>query len=726
MNRVALLIGNDRYDHLRPLKTAERDIAAVSDTLRQAQFEVKSLLDANRREMNQALREFSGRLRAGAAGIFWFAGHGGQFDNHNFLLPVDFKPIAPEYLEDDAVGLDHILKALGHAGADPLLLFIDACREDLSPYFRTYHRSMGPGIGFADLRTPPHGLMVVFSAGIGELALDTLGSDDTNPNSLFTREVLPFLQQKGMTIRDAIYSAREAIWQKAKSIGYNQTPAIYDQSIADFILDPIPQMLESTPHSTPNLFVQEAFSHISVFLSHSPGDRDDAARCAAVLEKTGFSVFLHSNSGERSRDNSAHKIADSHFFLPLITDHSLSCEGVQRDLGLALHLQQLNGGYRPAIIPIFDNASVWPPTGVRPTHLSVRDFDSGEETTTFNLDVPALSKYGSLTSNSTDALLALMRPSLLVSRYNFCDEQTFYSTGVFDLYETLFPAHERDSPSDIIRWVLYTDLGQVRQVPLRAGAVKYQINSRYFIMTLAYFIMTLAGRAVGLGFFTYDYCTNLVYGNYIAVEQNWRGANLAKSFLDKTVTVLGELFPQYRGIVFEVETLDRSKLVDTISYLEQQSPTNRNFRSEQDLVEIRKFLRIFWYQNMECDFFKKRGCREPLACTSPCLDPSSEDWRSQEDDYWIMWHKRPEMNVDVSDIAALWRDAVSCIYIEIVAKSLAEGYTEFREAYWSYANKVVNRSLRRARDLVLGRYLYRQDDDLMKRWVKLGIRDVAI
>ena len=91
-----------------------------------------------------------------------------------------------------------------------------------------------------------------------------------------------------------------------------------------------------------------------------------------------------------------------------------------------------------------------------------------------------------------------------------------------------------------------------------------------------------------------------------------------------------------------------------------------------------------------------------------------------------MWYERPDVAQDTQDWTDLWKKAVQCIYIEILAKSLVEAYPEYGPKYWEYAERIARQSLDRGRDVVLGRYLSRHDDDLMERLVRLKMHDVAI
>ena len=58
--KQALVIGNSAYEYTSPLRNPSNDAKAISRTLRQLGFVVTTLLDVNRRQMEQAIRHFGG------------------------------------------------------------------------------------------------------------------------------------------------------------------------------------------------------------------------------------------------------------------------------------------------------------------------------------------------------------------------------------------------------------------------------------------------------------------------------------------------------------------------------------------------------------------------------------------------------------------------------------------------------------------------------------------
>src|SRR5439155_6083287 len=83
--QIALVIGNAAYGNIGQLKNPVHDADAVAQQLRQSKFDVILFKDAGRRSMGEKIDEFIGRLGSGDVALFYYAGHGVQVDNENYL-----------------------------------------------------------------------------------------------------------------------------------------------------------------------------------------------------------------------------------------------------------------------------------------------------------------------------------------------------------------------------------------------------------------------------------------------------------------------------------------------------------------------------------------------------------------------------------------------------------------------------------------------------------------
>lgn len=264
--RVALVIGNDAYQGVPKLEKAANDATAVGKELGKVGFEVMSYTNLDRRSMNQAINKFIEKISGGGVGVLFFAGHGVQLDGRNFLLPVDIRVDKPNDLDDEAIDMLKVTERLTDAKAKLSLLIIDACRDN--PFPKKSGRSIGGTRGLSMPQTPS-GTMVVYSAGVNQQALDKLSDGDKSPNGLFTREFLPVISTPGVRIDDAVKKVRSAVIQKAKGVGHDQNPAIYDQTDGDFYFVPAPLQAKggAQPGGAPAQQIIQAVDPLAVELS---------------------------------------------------------------------------------------------------------------------------------------------------------------------------------------------------------------------------------------------------------------------------------------------------------------------------------------------------------------------------------------------------------------------------------------------------------------------------
>ena len=91
-SHYALVVGNNAYRNVPPLKTAVNDARAVEAILReQYGFRTKLLLDATRQQIINALNSYRRELDAESSLLVYYAGHGvnDKEIDRAYWLPVD-------------------------------------------------------------------------------------------------------------------------------------------------------------------------------------------------------------------------------------------------------------------------------------------------------------------------------------------------------------------------------------------------------------------------------------------------------------------------------------------------------------------------------------------------------------------------------------------------------------------------------------------------------------
>jgi hypothetical protein len=236
--RVALVIGIDAYDNLPTLQKAVNDEKAVAGALTRLGFDVVTGENLSRREMNAKLAELDQKIAPGDTVFFFFAGHGVALGGENYLLLRDLpKPRDGEenLVRDEGHSVDALVRRVQGRGAAVSFFVLDACRDN--PLAASGVRSIGGTRGLTRVDTP-NGVFVLFSAGIGQTALDRLSEDDADQNSVFTRKLVPLLKTPGLTQVSMAKRVQREVDTLAASVHHPQQPAYYDQIIGEIELSP--------------------------------------------------------------------------------------------------------------------------------------------------------------------------------------------------------------------------------------------------------------------------------------------------------------------------------------------------------------------------------------------------------------------------------------------------------------------------------------------------------
>jgi hypothetical protein len=228
-NRKALVIGNDLYKHVPKLNNAGADADAMAKSLEAVGYKVYKHLNLDEKRFKQAVRDFRQNLTGGDEVLFFYAGHGVQLGNANYLLPTDVQGDQEDQVKDDAILLQKVLDDLEEKKTKFALAVIDACRDNP---FKSKGRAIG-GRGLAPTSAAT-GQMIMFSAGSGQQALDRLGDNDKEKNGLFTRIFVKEMVKPGLSVDRVLRNVRNEVVRLARSVGHEQTPALYDQAIGEF------------------------------------------------------------------------------------------------------------------------------------------------------------------------------------------------------------------------------------------------------------------------------------------------------------------------------------------------------------------------------------------------------------------------------------------------------------------------------------------------------------
>ena len=234
--RVALVIGNNDYVSLPKLGNAVADARAVTQALEQLGFRVFKGENLDYKAANRLHADFESAVSPGDTAFVFFAGHGVALGGENYLLPTDMtRPRSGEenLVRSEAHSVDTLVRRVQGRGAATSFFVIDACRDN--PFETVGVRSVGTTRGLARMDAPT-GVFVLFSAGIGQTALDRLSDSDKAANSVFVRTFVPLLVTPGLTHIALAKRVQSEVKALALSAHHQQQPAFYDQIDGEVVL----------------------------------------------------------------------------------------------------------------------------------------------------------------------------------------------------------------------------------------------------------------------------------------------------------------------------------------------------------------------------------------------------------------------------------------------------------------------------------------------------------
>jgi uncharacterized caspase-like protein len=190
--RVALVIGNSDYKHTPRLANPKNDAADVAAMLKKLQFSVIEGRDLDKAGMDRTVRDFAGVLAGAQVGLFFYAGHGLQFNGQNYLVPVDAKLTTASAIDFEMVRLDLVQRAMERETTTNILI-MDACRDN--PLARNLARALGTrstqiGRGLAPVESG-EGTLISFSTQPGNVALDGRGRNSPYATALLKHAATP-------------------------------------------------------------------------------------------------------------------------------------------------------------------------------------------------------------------------------------------------------------------------------------------------------------------------------------------------------------------------------------------------------------------------------------------------------------------------------------------------------------------------------------------------------
>ncbi len=230
--RVALVIGNSDYEARLKLLNPQNDAQDMADSLRSLGFDVILRKNTDKQGFMLALAEFSRAVSGAEIGLFFYAGHGIQFNGNNYLMPVGAQLQDEVSFRFELVALEEVQRALdGAAGVK--ILVLDACRNnplaaELTRSLRARNRDASITRGLARIEQA-RGTVVAYATQANNVA-----EDGTARNSPFTRALLDSLGEPGLEIGALFRKVARRVYE---ATGGKQVPELSISLLSEVYLN---------------------------------------------------------------------------------------------------------------------------------------------------------------------------------------------------------------------------------------------------------------------------------------------------------------------------------------------------------------------------------------------------------------------------------------------------------------------------------------------------------
>ena len=129
MNKIALVIGVNDYNHFTTLDNCINDATDIKQFFEEIGFDVTMLNNPNKVDLEGAIKEYKEKIDNETIAVLYYSGHGLQLENYNFLVPIDSEIKAPEDIPYNSTNISDLFSDISDDIDFTHVVILDACRK---------------------------------------------------------------------------------------------------------------------------------------------------------------------------------------------------------------------------------------------------------------------------------------------------------------------------------------------------------------------------------------------------------------------------------------------------------------------------------------------------------------------------------------------------------------------------------------------------------------------
>ncbi len=230
--RIALVIGNAKYENAPVLNNPVNDALLMKETFDKLGFDVIIETDIETRdEFVKVIDEYNERRKNYTVGFVYYAGHAVQIEGINYMLATKESYESASHVKYKGLDIDIFTDQFRDPYSNEVnVLILDACRNN--PFEKKIYggtRSIENGLGLAEIKNPPMGSLIAFSTEKGMTAKDQI---EKSKNSFYCQSLSRNMLLEGVNLRNVFGRVCREVFTETK-----QYPEVYDKLMdIDFYL----------------------------------------------------------------------------------------------------------------------------------------------------------------------------------------------------------------------------------------------------------------------------------------------------------------------------------------------------------------------------------------------------------------------------------------------------------------------------------------------------------